>query len=218
VGEIGALIGPNGSGKSTLFKVISGHERLDSGTIVFAGKGVANTSEAAIANLGLVRLFQDPSIYAGLTCADALRISSVGAGTSWLQVLRRPAALDRRAEWLLDAVGLTVSRNGPAGELSFGQQRLLELAMVMQRSTQLVLLDEPTAGLSPAMVELVARLVKRSRGEFRLTFLIVEHNLSFVLGLADRVHCMSEGRIVACGTPAEIRRDPAVATAYLGAG
>jgi ABC-type branched-subunit amino acid transport system ATPase component len=223
--SITGLIGPNGAGKSTLFATIAGSLKLDSGRIVFAGSRIDRRPAYRVARAGVVRTYQAARVLTRMTVLDNLLIASTGhPGERLTGVLLRPRAaraherrtLDRARE-LLALVRLESHANAYAGTLSGGQRKLLDLARVLMLEPSLVLLDEPIAGVSPALrVELLEHIlaVRRDR---RITFLIVEHDLDFVMQAADRVVVMNEGRVITVGTPDEVRTNEQVVDAYLGA-
>ncbi|HYX64406.1 MAG TPA: ABC transporter ATP-binding protein [Burkholderiales bacterium] len=216
-GAIVGLIGPNGSGKTTLFNCLTAQVRPDSGTLSFAGRDLRKLDTAGIARLGLVRTFQQAHVYGGLTCLQNLEISAAQAGETLGAMLGRPgAAAARKAHELLQFVGLEGRDAAAAGKLSYGERKLLELAMALMSEPKMLLLDEPTAGVNPALVQSMVerlQLVNRTRG---LTLLVIEHNMRAVMELAQQIHCLARGRLLASGTPDEIRADPRVLEAYLG--
>jgi ABC-type branched-subunit amino acid transport system ATPase component len=211
------LIGPNGSGKTTLLNAISGQVPPDAGEILFDQQRLNGLPPAPIARLGLMRTFQQAGVYDGLSCMHNM-LASVGRTTErWRDLFGRP---DRRttekALQCLDFVGLAQRPAQLAGELSYGQRKLLELAMALMSQPRLLLLDEPTAGVSPALVpELVDRL-RRVNRELGITVLFIEHNMQVVSELAQQVHCLAQGRLLASGTPEQVRADARVLDAYLG--
>jgi branched-chain amino acid transport system permease protein len=222
-GSLTGLIGPNGAGKSTMINIISGFERLDSGEILFEGESVGRLSAHARARRGLVRSFQTPREWRGMTVMENMLLSTPIAGreTVWRAVLtarglHRSEMTDRTlARDLLDQVGLLRLKNELAGNLSGGQKRLLEFARLTATKPRFVLLDEPQAGVNPVLRERMAELI-RSMIESGVTVLMVEHNLSFLESLCDRVIVMAIGRPIAEGTMAELRANEAVVDAYLG--
>ncbi len=217
-GEIVALIGPNGSGKSTLFNSIVGYHPLDGGQIVFEGTELNALRVRQIAALGLVRTFQSTRIYGEMSCLENMLISSRSSFASWRSILQRPSpAAYRRAEELLDFVGIVSKRHFIAGTMSFGQQKLLEFAMALMNEPRMLLLDEPTAGINPTLINGLITKLKQANAEFGLTLFVIEHNMRVVMNLAQRVYCLAHGRMLAEGTAAEIRDNPVVLEAYLGA-
>lgn len=217
VGAIVGLIGPNGSGKTTLFNVVAGSVSPDSGQVKLDGQDITRLGPAQIARRGLLRSFQHAGVFGGLTCLDNLLASHRRTGEPVRAMWLRPHAADReRAHALLSLVGLGAKTSQLAGELSFGQRKLLELAMALMNQPRLLLLDEPTAGVSPALIpELVERL-RHANASLGITLLVIEHNMEVIMGLAHHVFCMARGRVLASGTPAQVRADERVLQAYLG--
>jgi ABC-type branched-subunit amino acid transport system ATPase component len=217
-GEIVGLIGPNGSGKTTLFNSIVGYHRIDAGRVRFEGRNIVGLSVQSIARLGLLRTFQQTRVYRGMTCLENVGISMPSRYLR-LQHLAWPVPrdLDCRARELLGFVGLGDHQDHLAGEMSFGQQRLLELAMVLMSGPKLLLLDEPTAGVNPATIEALMAHLRSVRRELGITLLVIEHNMPVIMGLADRICCLNRGRVLAEGTPSQVQNDQRVIDAYLGA-
>lgn len=217
-GEIAGLIGPNGSGKTTLFNSIVGAHAIDAGAIRFEGRDISTLRVGEIARLGLVRTYQQTRIYGEMSCLNNMRISAphVREGVATL-LSRFPHSVDARAEELLGFVGLYEKRRLRAGTLSFGQQKLLEFAMALMNEPKLLLLDEPTAGVNPTLINGLIDRLKRANAEFGVTLLVIEHNMRVIMNLADRITCLAHGQVLAHGTPAEVRADPRVVDAYLGA-
>jgi branched-chain amino acid transport system ATP-binding protein len=217
-GEIVGLIGPNGSGKTTLFNSIVGHHRIDGGSVRFEGRDVTGLRVQAIARLGVLRTFQQARTYRGMTCLENVQISLphrhlLLKNLAW----GLPAASTARARNLLDFVGLSGQFDELAGELSFGQQRLLELAMVLMNEPKLLLLDEPTAGINPTAIKALIERLRQVSRELSITLLVIEHNIPAIMRLADRIYCLNRGRVLAEGTPAQIQKDQRVIDTYLGA-
>jgi ABC-type branched-subunit amino acid transport system ATPase component len=217
-GSITGLIGPNGSGKTTLFNSIVGFHPIDSGSIRFNGQEISRLSVQAIARLGVVRNFQQTRVFRAMSCVDNMLVAAPHRAGAWRDMFRRsPARLSEKAARLLDFVGLHAKRRLPAGSLSFGQQRLLELAMALMNEPRVLLLDEPTAGINPTLINGLIDRLKAANREFGVTLFVIEHNMRVVMGLADHVYCMSRGELLASGPPERIQRDPRVIDAYLGA-
>lgn len=216
-GSIVGLIGPNGSGKTTLFGGIVGALPVDAGTVSFEGRDITTLDVRAIARLGLVRTFQQTRVYGQINCMDNMRISAPNA-TRGSQLFRRPpAAIDEEAEQLLSFVGLYGKRRLRAGELSFGQQKLLELAMALMSKPKMIMLDEPTAGINPTLINgIINRLITINK-EYGITLLVIEHNMRVVMNLAQTVLCLAHGELLASGAADTIRNDQRVIDAYLGA-
>ena len=217
-GTIAGLIGPNGSGKTTLFNSIVGYHPIDAGSVRFEGREISRLRVPRIARLGLLRTFQQTRIYGGMTCVQNLLISVPQREQSWRQIFRQPTAEDRgRAEDLLRFVGLYKKRRLLAGDLSFGQQKLLELAMALQAEPRMLLLDEPTAGINPTLIQGLVSRLRRVNEELGITLFVIEHNMNVIMGLAAYIYCLAHGELLAAGRPEEVRSDPRVIDAYLGA-
>ncbi|HZR02841.1 MAG TPA: ABC transporter ATP-binding protein [Burkholderiales bacterium] len=217
VGSITGLIGPNGSGKTTLFNSIVGQHPIDGGSIRFDGQEISKLRTPTIARLGLVRTFQQTHIYGKMNCVQNMQISTPQRCETLMSMLRRPsAAITERAEALLDFVGLGPKRFVPAGDLSFGQQKLLEFAMALMNGPRLLLLDEPTAGINPVLINGLVDRLKRSNAELGITLLVIEHNMRVIMNLASEIYCLAHGELLAQGSPDAIRHDPRVVDAYLG--
>ena len=217
-GSIVGLIGPNGSGKTTLFNSIVGTHPIDKGSIKFENKEVSTLPIPVIAKLGLLRTFQQTRIYGKLNCIDNMRISAKLAKDNLFSVFSTiPVELSDKAENLLNFVGLHQKRKLRAGDLSFGQQKLLELAMALMNEPKMLLLDEPTAGINPTLINgIIDRLIKVNK-EFGITLLVIEHNMRVIMSLAQKIFCLAHGELIAEGTPEKIKNDKRVIDAYLGA-
>ena len=217
-GSIVGLIGPNGSGKTTLFNSIVGTHPIDSGSIKFNGIEVSQLPVPVVAKLGLLRTFQQTRIYGKLNCIDNMLISNKTDKECLLSVFSKmPPELNDKAENLLNFVGLYQKRKLRAGDLSFGQQKLLELAMALMNEPKMLLLDEPTAGINPTLINgIIDRLIKVYK-EFDITLLVIEHNMRVIMSLAQNIFCLAHGELLANGTPEEIKNDKRVIDAYLGA-
>ena len=217
-GSIVGLIGPNGSGKTTLFNSIVGTHPIDKGSIKFENKEVSTLPIPVIAKLGLLRTFQQTRIYGKLNCIDNMRISAKLAKDNLFSVFSTiPVELSDKAENLLNFVGLYQKRKLRAGDLSFGQQKLLELAMALMNEPKMLLLDEPTAGINPTLINgIIDRLIKVNK-EFGITLLVIEHNMRVIMSLAQKIFCLAHGELIAEGAPEKIKNDKRVIDAYLGA-
>ena len=216
-GSIVGLIGPNGSGKTTLFNCIVGQYPIDAGEIWFKGQEISRYRVDHIARMGLIRTFQQTRIFGNMTCMENMLVSLPGARRQLLTLLGQGARADaRRAAELLEFVGLYSKRHHRAGSLSFGQQKLLEFAMALMCEPDMLLLDEPTAGINPTLINgLVDRLL-RANAEMGITLLVIEHNMRVIMNMAEYIYCLAHGELLAAGPPEEIRNDPRVIDAYLG--
>jgi branched-chain amino acid transport system ATP-binding protein len=217
-GRITGLIGPNGSGKTTLFNSIVGYHPVDSGSIRFEGQEISQLRVQEIARLGLLRTFQTTRIYGKMSCRQNMRISIPHrkAGFSDMFAYERPDIIER-AEQLLAFVGLYEKRLLRAGSLSFGQQKLLEFAMALMKEPTVLLLDEPTAGINPTLINGLIDRLTRANVEFGITMLIIEHNMRVIMNMASKIYCLAHGEMLAAGSPEEIQGNQNVVDAYLGA-
>ncbi len=217
-GSIVGLIGPNGSGKTTLFNSIVGTHPIDQGSIKFDNKEVSQLPVPVVAKLGLLRTFQQTRIYSKLNCVENMLISHKQSDQGFSKIFSRiPAELTERAENLLNFVGLYQKRKLRAGDLSFGQQKLLELAMALMNEPKMLLLDEPTAGINPTLINgIIDRLIKINK-DYGITLLVIEHNMKVIMSLAQRIFCLAHGKMLAEGSPDQIKNDKRVVDAYLGA-
>ncbi len=223
--KVTGLIGPNGAGKSTLMEIIAGGLAPSAGKITFDGTEVQGLGRVRVARLGIIRTFQTPRELTRLPVMENLVFAAPSQiGESPLMSLfgrRRWADQERqlrsRAEALLEWVGLTRLREEPAGTLSGGQRRLLEIARAMMAEPKLLLLDEPSAGVFPAVRKLIAERI-REMVDQGITVLVVAHNMAFLSDVADDVVVMAQGKVLRRGTLSEVRADEAVVAAYLGGG
>jgi len=211
-GTITALIGPNGSGKTTIFNIITGYLRADAGRVHFAGRDVTGHGTGRLYRHGLSRTFQQARVFPHLTVLENLVIAR---GYRLPQLFSRRLAGADLASQLLADFHLESLASSLASSLSYGQRKLLEFAAVLMSSPRLVLLDEPTAGVNPVLVETMERHI-RERHAAGVTFLIVEHDMPFVMRLCDPVIVLDAGRPVFAGPPSAVQRNPLVLDAYLG--
>lgn len=213
-GQRHAIIGPNGAGKSTLFNVLTGELHATSGTMRLAGADLGRLSTWQRARLGLARMYQRNELFDPLTARENVLLSVLSVRGAY-RPLRSPARDEvAAADAVLEQVGLAGRGATPAGGLSHGERRQLELALSLASRPRVLLLDEPTAGLSPAETERITELIASL--DRALTLLIVEHDMDVVFRLADRITVLHEGRAIASGTPQEIRGDTQVHDVYLG--
>ena len=216
-GERHAIIGPNGAGKSTLFNLISGRFHPDSGDILLNGTAITRRRPFEISRLGLARSFQITNVFPRLSVFENLRCAvlwSLGYRYSFWHNLNRLADAEARAEELLERIGLRRRRDIEANLLTYAEQRELEIGITIAGGAQVILLDEPTAGMSRSETARATALIREvTQGR---TLLMVEHDMSVVFGLADRISVMVHGEVIATGRPEEIRADARVKEAYLG--
>ena len=223
-GTVTSLIGPNGAGKTTAFDVVTGFQRPTAGHVSHDGVAITGWRPHRIAARGLVRTFQKTSVFPGLTVADNLRTGlhlrgRVGVAAAILargRVRQEERQLTEEAERVIDFVGLTGRGDERATALSYGDQRRLELGVALAAGPRLLLLDEPASGMTASEKEAVARLIERIRAT-GVTVFLVEHDMRLVMGISDRILVLNHGRLIADGSAAEVRHDPDVIRAYLGA-
>ena len=217
-GGITGLIGPNGSGKTTLFNSIVGYHPIDTGSICFDGREISRLRVQEIARLGMLRTFQTTRIYGKMSCLQNMQISIPHRKAGFLEMFadERPDTIER-AEQLLAFVGLYEKRFLRAGSLSFGQQKLLEFAMALMNEPTVLLLDEPTAGINPTLINGLIDRLKRANSDFGITLFVIEHNMRAIMNMASTIYCLAHGELLAMGDPAAIQNDRRVIDAYLGA-
>ncbi len=219
-GSVHAIIGPNGAGKSTLINVLTGRIHPDSGSVVFDGHPLIDMKPHDINQLGLARVFQTPEIFQDMTCLENVTIAGLAArdGAFKANLFEAPAGrrpVEQYAEELLVDVGLKDKLEIEAAHLARGDKRRLELAICLAHRPRLLLLDEPTAGMSQHDTQSTIQLLKRI-SERGMTKIIIEHDMGVVFSLSERITVLQQGRVIAEGTPEEIREDPNVYEAYLG--
>ncbi len=217
-GEIFGVIGPNGCGKTTLFNSVLGQIALDSGEVSLNGATITGLSPLYLSRHGVGRTFQTLQVFGKMSVRDNLIVAAQEhKGTLGSRLFAKgDSGLGDRADAMLQKFALTHVAQLPAAQLSYGQQKLTDIAMAFMSEPKLVLLDEPCAGVNPALVKRLAALLKELNAEKGCGFVVIEHNMDFVMGLCDRIMVMLEGKVLALGTPAEIRGNKAVLDAYLG--
>lgn len=214
--RVHALIGPNGAGKTTLFNALTGVVRPSRGRVMFDGEDITGWSPRRIARRRLVRTFQITSIFPGLTVFDNIAVAAQAKYGILGPILRSGdrASVAERVKDTLALLGLGSLADRRVGDLSYGDQRVVEVALAMALEPKLLLLDEPTAGMSPSETERIANLVRRMRSHVGIV--IIEHDMEVVMGVADRISVLNFGKLVAEGSPDAIRDDPHVREIYLG--
>ncbi len=218
-GEISAIIGPNGAGKTTLFNQITGYLKPDSGRIVFDGRDITGMSTQQIVALGMGRSFQITSIFPEESVLDNVRVACLSRMNRTRELMKPVHAFEEatsEAMAILENLGLGSQAHRLAYELAHGDQKLLDIAIALGLRPRLLLLDEPTAGMSPEERALMRKLIKQLWKDYNLTLIFIEHDMDTVFGVAQVVRVLQQGRLIAEGTPEEIRSNPEVITAYLG--
>lgn len=214
-GSIAGLIGPNGSGKTTLFNVITGYERVDGGDVHFNGSTITNQAPDKVFQLGIGRTFQLSRIFPRLTVIENMHVAKQRKGATGLFSRWSSSHEQRQAMELLEFVGIAHLKDLPAGHLSYGQKKLLEFAFILIAEPSVVLLDEPAGGVNPTVINQLADRIKVLNKQ-GITFLIVEHDMEFVMGICDKITVLHRGMTIAAGEPETVRKDPTVLEAYLG--
>ena len=223
-GEIVSLIGPNGAGKTTTVNALTGFVQPTAGSVHFMGADITGWRPERVAGVGLVRTFQNAAMFTSMSVADNLatgRFLTQRTGV-WQTLLRSPAftreerELRERVDHLVELIGLHARRDAIASDLPYGEQRVLGLGIALMAQPKLLVLDEPAAGFSPDETQTMGKLIRRIHDQ-GITVLLIEHNMSLVMSISDRVIVVKQGRKLAEGTPGEIRKHPEVVDAYLGA-
>jgi branched-chain amino acid transport system ATP-binding protein len=223
-GEIVGVIGPNGSGKSTFFNLVTGFSRPNAGVIEFQGQSIAGLSTAKIVARGIARTFQGSRLFTSLTVRDnvlaaaQLRhpIGPLAAITRGPRFHRHAAAMTEKADDLLHLLGLHAQAGQPAAALPYGDQRRLEIARALATEPQLLLLDEPAAGLDSNETRQLAALIRTIRDRYGIAIIVVEHDMDLIMNLCERIQVLATGEVICMGTPGEVRSDARVREAYLG--
>jgi len=217
-GEVFGVIGPNGSGKTTMFNTVLGQIRPSAGTVVFRGEDITRLSPLQLSRRGVGRTFQSLQVFGKMTVRDNLLVAAQEHRGTMARRMFAPGdnGLGPKADELIDQFGLRAVAHRRAGELSYGQQKLVDIAMAFMSDPDMVLLDEPCAGVNPGLVDGIGRLLGELNQARRRSFIVIEHNMEFVQKLCHRIMVMVEGRVMAIGTPAEIRANKQVLDAYLG--
>ena len=217
-GEIFGVIGPNGSGKTTMFNSVLGQIKPDAGAIELNGHDITNLSPLELNHRGVGRTFQTLQVFGKMSVRDNLIVAAQEhQGTMARRMFAPPdSGLGAKADELIDLFRIRHVADTPAGSLSYGQQKLVDIAMAFMSEPDLVLLDEPCAGVNPSLVGGISTLLKELNKTRKGSFVVIEHNMDFVMDLCHRIMVMVEGTVMAIGTPAEIRGNKQVLDAYLG--
>jgi branched-chain amino acid transport system ATP-binding protein len=218
-GETRSIIGPNGAGKSTLFNIVTGLLEPNAGTVMFNGQDITGKPPFKIARLGIARSFQITDVYEGLTTFENVRVA-VQAGHDRSMTLRSRAdsltEVTERTNEILDELGLSEQAEQRVEDLSYGDKRKIEIGLVIANEPDLLLLDEPTAGMSREETASIVKLIQQLKNRWGFTLLLIEHDLEIVMNISDAISVLHEGRLVANGSPEEIQTNDRVKEAYLG--
>ena len=217
-GQLKSIIGPNGAGKTTLFNLLSGLYTPTSGKILFKGKEITNKKMNQISQIGITKTFQITQIFPRLSAFENVRISAQSRKSSFnfWQKADGLQEVNEKTMKILELVNLAGSLDRPASVLSHGEKKYLEIGIALATDPKLLLLDEPTAGMSPGETIQATALIKSLRDRLRLTVILVEHDMSVVMSISDEVLCLNEGRVLACGSPEQISCNESVQKVYLG--
>lgn len=218
-GSLTAVIGPNGAGKTSLFNLISGYIEKDSGQILYQGMDITNKKPEQIASMGIVRAFQVANIFPDETVYDNVLMAGISLYKKSVNFISDKYSyknINEHTDMILKSLNLFDKRDSKASELSHGDQKILDIAMALTLSPKLLLLDEPTAGMSPDERKSMVRVIKELHKKFNLTTLFIEHDMDIVFGIAEIIRVMVRGEIIAEGLPEEIRNNPMVIESYLG--
>ena len=216
--EIIGLIGPNGSGKTTLFNCVTGFLKPDNGRIFLREVNITGREPHKIIQEGVSRTFQITRVFPELTVMENILISIRHKEESRIRSIYKKSNRDeiKKASELLEFIGIAELSDQPGGELSYGQQKLLQLASSLMQDPSVVLLDEPTAGVNPTLINKIMDRIREANEEFGTTFLIIEHNMDVIMGISHRIYVLASGEVLREGTPDEVRNDPKVLEAYFG--